>query len=80
MVVQHSRCAMASSTEAEMRERLTASSGVDASWMSFGVITDQQATIRDDIAKVRAHPLIGEAVVVGGFLYDVDTGLLEPVV
>ena len=28
--------------------------------------------------KVRAHPLIPETVLVGGFIYDVDTGLLEP--
>jgi carbonic anhydrase len=26
---------------------------------------------------VRSHPLIPESVAVGGFLYDVDTGLLD---
>ena len=30
----------------------------------------------DDVAAVKAHPLIPETVQVGGFLYDVDTGLL----
>jgi carbonic anhydrase len=80
LVVEHTRCAMASSSEAEMRERLAASSGEDASWMSFGVITDQEATLRDDVAKVRAHPLVSDAVEVGGFVYDVDTGLLRQVV
>ena len=80
MVVQHTRCAMASSSETEMRERLSASSGEDASWMSFGVIVDQEATLHDDVAKVRAHPLISDGVQVGGFLYDVDTGLLRQVV
>jgi carbonic anhydrase len=28
------------------------------------------------VAKVRTHPLIGRRAAVGGFLYDVDTGLL----
>ena len=79
LVVEHTRCAMATSTESEMRERLTDSTGEDASWMSFGVISDQQATIRDDVAKIRAHPLIASSVMVGGFVYDVDTGLLHPV-
>ena len=48
--------------------------------MSFGVIVDQEATLHDDVAKVRAHPLISDGVQVGGFLYDVDTGLLRQVV
>jgi carbonic anhydrase len=26
---------------------------------------------------VRSHPLIPDDVIVGGFVYDVDTGLLE---
>lgn len=80
LVVQHTRCAMANSTETEMRVQLGASSGEDASWMSFGVIDDQEATLHDDVARVRAHPLIAESVRVGGFLYDVDTGLLRQVV
>ena len=80
LVVEHTRCAMATSTESEMRERLTDSSGEDASWMSFGVILDQEATLHDDVAKVRSHPLVADSVQVGGFLYDVDTGLLRQVV
>jgi carbonic anhydrase len=28
------------------------------------------------VQKVRSHPLIPETVHVGGFLYDVDSGLL----
>jgi carbonic anhydrase len=47
--------------------------------MSLGVIDDQVAAVRDDVAKVTAHPLIGDHVAVGGFIYDVDTGLLSPV-
>jgi len=53
------------------------SAGQDASWQSFGVVEDQEGALHDDVRKVRAHPLIPERVVVGGFLYDVDTGLLD---
>ena len=38
--------------------------------------TDQLDQLRQDVAKVRTHPLIGDRAKVGGFLYDVDTGLL----
>jgi carbonic anhydrase len=77
LVIPHTRCAMASSTEAELRERVGESAGQDASWQSFHAIEDQQAALADDVARVRAHPLIPDSVRVGGFLYDVDTGLLE---
>lgn len=77
LVVPHTRCAMASSSLEELRERVGRSAGQDASWQSFGVVEDQVGTLHDDVRKVRTHPLIPEAVVVGGFLYDVDTGLLD---
>lgn len=79
LVVQHTRCAMTSASEQEMRGRITESSGTDASWMSIGVIDDQESCLREDVAKVRSHPLIADSVAVGGFLYDVDTGLLDRV-
>ena len=77
LVVPHTRCAMASATEAELRERVGASAGADASWQHFGVVDDQLAALDEDVAKVRSHPLIPDDVAVGGFVYDVDTGLLE---
>ena len=44
-----------------------------------GAIVDQESTIRADVIRVRSHPLIDDSVLVGGFLYDVDTGLLTQV-
>lgn len=80
MVVPHTRCAMASATERELQERVGASAGQDASWQAFHVIADQRAALHDDVRRVRSHPLVPDSVAVGGFLYDVDTGLLESVV
>lgn len=77
LIVPHTRCAVASSTEAELRERVAASAGIDASWQPFSVIADQTAALGEDVQKVRSHPLVPDAVEVGGFLYDVDTGLLD---
>ena len=76
LVVPHTRCAMASATLDELRARVGESAGQDASWQTFGVVEDQEAALLDDVRKVRSHPLIPETVAVGGFLYDVDTGLL----
>jgi carbonic anhydrase len=76
LVVPHTRCAMSSATEAELHERVSASAGLDATWQPFHVVSDQLAALREDVQRVRSHPLIPERVRVGGFLYDVDTGLL----
>jgi len=35
------------------------------------------AALEEDVRKVRAHPLIPDSIEVGGFLYDVDTGLID---
>ena len=80
LVVPHTRCAMASSTEAQLQERVGASAGQDASWHRFHVVEDQRAALAQDVRTVQSHPLIPDDILVGGFLYDVDTGLLDQLV
>lgn len=77
LIVPHTRCAVASHTEQELRERVAASAGQDASWQTFHTVADQVAALEEDVRKVRSHPLIPGSVAVGGFVYDVETGLLE---
>jgi carbonic anhydrase len=77
LVVPHTRCAVASHTEQELSDRVAASAGIDVTWQRFHVVEDQIAALGEDVHRVRTHPLIPERVAVGGFCYDVDTGLLE---
>jgi carbonic anhydrase len=77
LVVPHTRCAMATSSEAELRKRVGESAGEDASWQTFHTVDDQLAALEEDVRKVRSHPLIPDSVEIGGFMYDVDTGLLD---
>src|SRR4051794_14987768 len=76
LVVPHTRCAMASASEAELHEQISASAGMEADWQPFHVIEAQRATLEDDVHRVRSPPLIATRAKVGGFLYDVDSGLL----
>ncbi|MCX6395310.1 MAG: carbonic anhydrase [Propionibacteriales bacterium] len=80
LVVPHTRCAMTANTEAQLQEKIAASSGQDASWHAFHVVEDQVGSLKRDIHKVTSHPLIPDTVKVGGFIYDVDTGLLDQIV
>lgn len=79
MIIEHTRCAMGSSTESEMRAKLTESTGQDSTWMTLGMIEDQRAAIAEDVRRVTTHPLVPSSVAVGGFIYDVDSGLLQQI-
>ena len=77
LIIAHTRCAMSSNTTPELRRRIEASAKQDASWLSVTAVADQVESLADDVQKLRTHPLVPEGVVVGGFIYDVDTGILE---
>ena len=77
MVIPHSRCAMAAADDDVIIEKIRAASGADASWVRFGASSDQRRTLQRDVDKLRHHPLVGDRAAIGGFYYDVDTGLLE---
>jgi len=79
LIVEHTRCAMASSPESVLQAKIGEANNTDASWLSLGVIDDQSAALTADVHKVISHPLVPETVKVGGFLYDVDTGLLKQI-
>lgn len=79
LVIPHTRCAMTSQTEDELHEKISGLAGTNVAWQRFHVIDDQRRTLLGDLEKVRSHPLIGDRAEVGGFIYDVDTGLLNEV-
>jgi carbonic anhydrase len=77
LIVPHTRCAMTKYTEPELQARVGESAGVDTSDYRFHAVADQAAALAKDVHRLRVHPLIPDNLPVGGFIYDVDTGLLE---
>lgn len=77
LIVPHTRCAMTTYSEVELREVISEKAGTDASWIGFHVVPDQEAALKADVMAVRSHPLIPDSVAVGGFLYDVNSGKLD---
>jgi carbonic anhydrase len=78
-VVQHTECAMVGTTDDELRARISAARGVDAAGWHFLATTDQVATLRDDMARIRSCPLLPGDLDVGGFIFDVHRGDLRMV-
>ncbi len=79
MVMPHTRCAMAAMTEDELRAKVELAAGKPAAYLPLSVIPDQLEALRHDVAAVREHPLIGDDILVGGFMYDVDNGRLTQI-
>ena len=77
LVVAHTRCALASGTDDDLVRRIAENSGLDASPLDFGADPDQIGRLRADVRLLTEHPLIAGRAHIGGFRYDVDTGLLE---
>lgn len=80
LVVPHTKCAMASSTEKDLHAIIDERSGMDTSWLTFGASPDQIDRLHADVRKITSHPLVKDRAEVGGFMYDVDTGLMEQLI
>lgn len=76
MVVAHTRCRMAGSTEEDVHAAVDAAGGPDTRSMSFLVAADQEDALRTDVQRIRSSPYF-TGLSVGGFRYDVDTGRLS---
>jgi carbonic anhydrase len=51
----------------------------EADYVDWLTIADRARSVVDDVARIRAHPLVPGRIPIHGFLYDVGTGRLEEV-
>ncbi len=75
IIMPHTQCA-ANTTEHTMRELLDAARGTTTEWDTFGTVPDQLPRLRADVQAVRDNPRIPDTVAVGGFVFDLQTGLV----
>lgn len=78
MVVAHTQCRMARGPEPEIHAAIAAAGGPDTSELSFPATADQEASLREDVDRIRSSPYL-KPLEVGGFIYDVTTGRLRRV-
>ncbi len=79
-VVQHTDCKMASSTDAELCAAVAQATGRPVEGFEPLAISDQARVLEDDVALLRASPLIPEGIAVAGLVYDLHSGRLAPVI
>ena len=76
MIVAHTKCRMAAGEEEDVHEALAEAGGLDTRSLAFLVSNDQEATVCEDVQRVRSWPYLTR-LEVGGFLYDVETGRIK---
>jgi carbonic anhydrase len=79
LVMPHTDCRMASGHEADIHSQIMNEYGVDTRSLEFRTVSDQRASLALDVTRIRSFPLLKRGVVVGGAIYNVATGALEPV-
>ena len=79
LVMPHTDCRMASESESQLHETIEKQFGVDTRSVEFRTVENQRDALAYDVTRIRSYPLLQSGVVVGGAIYDVATGKLEPV-
>jgi carbonic anhydrase len=79
LVMPHTRCAMAQDDERTIHARIAEAQGVDTRSLEFRTVLDQVEALHTDVTRLRALPFLPDRVTVGGALYHVESGLLEPI-
>jgi carbonic anhydrase len=82
VVINHTDCGMLTFKDSDLAERLErkfARPGA-ASKLQFHSFANLEENVRNQVKKIKEHPLIPKEIPVSGFIYDVETGRLGKVV
>ncbi|MBB4212200.1 carbonic anhydrase [Rhodothalassium salexigens DSM 2132] len=66
-------------TDAGFRNTAETGGSAEGRYLRWHTIADQAQSVVDDVARIRAHPLVNPAIPIHGYIYDVKTGRLVDV-
>jgi carbonic anhydrase len=70
---------MASAEEPEIHATILEKSGIDTRGIEIRTVRDQLKALRTDIQRIESYPLLAKGITTMGAIYDVKTGLLNPI-
>ncbi len=80
VVIHHTECGMLTFTNDDLRAKLQQDLHADASHIDFLPFPDLEQSVRDDVALIKSSSFIPKSINVTGFVYDVHSGKLLPVI
>jgi carbonic anhydrase len=78
MLLHHTKCGMATFTDAEFRAELLDATGQRPGWAA-GTFRDTEADVRKSVETVRGDPFLTNTTAVRGFVVDIETGDLAEI-
>ncbi|KAI8467216.1 MAG: carbonic anhydrase [Monoraphidium minutum] len=83
VVIHHTDCGMLTFTDDAIRSKIRADLGEGAGDAADGVaflpFSDLEESVRADVRAIKAAAIVARGVPVSGFVYDVASGMLNPV-
>lgn len=79
LVMPHTDCRMSSGDEAAMHQAILEKSGMDTRSIEIRTVADQFEALKTDLIRIRTFPLLPNGLIVGGAIYDVKNGQLNPI-
>lgn len=80
VVIHHTQCGMVTFTNDDLAQKIQQELGVDIGDFDFLPFPELEQSVRDDVAILRASPLIPQNILIAGAIYDVETGRLREIV
>ena len=80
VVLHHTDCGMLTFTNEQLAAKIKDDLSVDVGDRDFLPFSDLEKSVRDDVAILRASPLIPKDIPISGAIYDVTTGKVLEVV
>lgn len=78
-VIHHTQCGTGFLADAGFRDQAAAATGVSAKTLAATKVDDPSVTVKEDVERLLASPLLPRGTTVSGHVYDVDTGRITTV-
>ena len=79
VVIHHTDCGMLTFSNEDLRAKVKQDLHANADHIDFLPFKDLEQSVRDDVATLKASPLIPNTIEISGFIYDVHSGKILPV-
>ena len=78
-VMHHTQCGTGFLADPDFRERTAAATGLGEAALAAAAVADPHVTVKADVERLLASPLLSPKVSVSGHVYDIETGRVTTV-
>jgi len=79
-VIEHTGCGMLTFEDEPVRRQIAEKTGADTGGLRLLAFRDLETNLREQVRRVVESPLLPSGIPVTGYVYEVETGRLRPVV